>query len=624
MDERRWLELVQKLQPLAEAHPRAYRLRVAALTALGYGVIAGGLLALIALGVGAVLLALHGFGILVLRFLIPIGALLVVLGRSLRVRIDPPEGFPVGRSETPELFAMIEEVRSIIRSPKVHTLLVDGDLNAGVSQVPTVGGLFQTRNYLVLGLPYLALLSADELRAVIAHELAHLAGAHGRFGARIYRLRATWERLLEGLEERGSVWTGLTRRFFEWYVPYFSAYTLPAARAHELEADAAAAAAGGDAAGTSLVASALGGRWLGDTYWPTLFERTLDEPKPPAAYDPMAQQIWRARKATSDLADWYQRLLTAESDPTDPHPPVAERLARLGTDPQRALALAQERDGPSALEHYLPAVRARLIADLDRSWQRSVASEWAEHYRQAQDEKAELAQLDRAETLSVEERLQRAQLTETFHGADAALTQYRELVDTEEDGQARLAIGRLLLAREDDEGLLWLDQAAKRDWQIVLPASALAYSYLRERGRDEEAEAYERRLEQQVELLEAAEKERSEVTLDDRLDRPDLPIEQLELVRNAVAAENEVAAAYLARKHTHHLNHESPFYVLGVVPRSYARATKGDSTGAALAARLADAIPVSVHCLVVTLHKGDQVTQRLARIEGASLLGETK
>lgn len=284
MDERRWLELVQKLQPRAEAHPRAYRLRVAALAALGYGVIAGGLLALIALGVGAVLLALHGYGILLLKFLIPIGALFVVLGRSLRVKIDPPEGFPVDRSETPELFAMIEEVRGIIRSPRVHTLLVDGELNAGVSQVPTVGGLFQTHNYLVLGLPYLALLSADELRAVIAHELAHLAGAHGRFGARVYRVRATWEQLLEGLEERDSVWTGLTRRFFEWYVPYFSAYTLPAARAHELEADAAAAAAGGDAAGSSLVASALGGRWLGDTYWPALFERMLDEPKPPAAF----------------------------------------------------------------------------------------------------------------------------------------------------------------------------------------------------------------------------------------------------------------------------------------------------------------------------------------------------
>jgi Zn-dependent protease with chaperone function len=624
MDERRWLELVHKLQPLAEAHPRAYRWRVAALAALGYGFIAAGLLALIALGVGAVLLAFHGFGILVLKFLIPIGALLLVLGRSLRVKIDPPQGFLVDRPEAPELFGMIDEVQSIIRNPKVHTLLVDGELNAGVSQVPTLGGLFRTRNYLVLGLPYLALLSAEELRAVIAHELAHLAGAHGRFGARVYRVRATWERLLEGLEERESVWTGLARRFFEWYVPYFSAYSLPAARAHELEADAAAAAAGGDAAGSSLVTGALGGAWLGDTYWPALFERMLAEPRPPAAFDPMVHAIWQARTGPSDLADWYQRLLTAETDPTDPHPSLAERLNRLGFDPMQALVLAQERDGPSALERYLPAVHARLVADLDRNWQTSVEEEWAEQHRNAQDAKDNLARLERADALSVEELLERAELTEMFRDTDATLARYRELIDTEQDGQARLAIGRLLLAREDDEGLRWLDQAAESDWQTVLLAAAFACSYLHEHGRDEQAEPYERRLEQQVELLEAAEKERSEVTVDDWLDWPDLPSEQVELVRDAVAAESEVAAAYLVRKHTHHLNDESPFYVLGVVPRSYARATKADSTGVALAERLAEAVPLSAQCLVVTLQQRNKVTRKLAQVEGASLLGETK
>src|SRR6476646_3736146 len=147
MDETRWLQLVQKLEPVARSHPRAYRWRVRALAALGYAFIAGALLVLLALGGRAVLLARRGYGILVLKLLIPIVALLVVFGRSLNVKIDPPEGVPLTRPEAPELFAMIEEVRGIVSSPKVHTLLIDGDLNAGVSQVPTVGGLFRVRNY---------------------------------------------------------------------------------------------------------------------------------------------------------------------------------------------------------------------------------------------------------------------------------------------------------------------------------------------------------------------------------------------------------------------------------------------------------------------------------------------
>jgi tetratricopeptide (TPR) repeat protein len=627
MDETRWLQLVQKLEPVARSHPRAYRWRVRALAALGYAFIAGALLVLLALGGLAVLLARRGYGILVLKLLIPIVALLVVFGRSLNVKIDPPEGVPLTRPEAPELFAMIEEVRGIVSSPKVHTLLIDGDLNAGVSQVPTVGGLFRVRNYLVLGFPYLALLSAEELHAVVAHELAHLAGAHGRFGARVYRVRATWEKLLVGLEERKSTWTALARSFFEWYVPYFSAYTLPAARAHEVDADAAAAGvAGNETAGSTLVIGALGNHWLQDSYWPAVFKRMLDEPAPPAAFDPLAQEIWRARGGPADVAAWYKRLLAAEADPTDPHPSLAERLTSIGCDPRRALALARERVGPSALEHYLGAARSRLVAELDHNWKKSVRLEWVEQHRQAENEKPELARLEHASALPLEELVQRALLTEKFRDADAALARNRELLDTEADAYARLTIGRLLLARGDDEGLRWLDQAAERDWQTVLVASLLANSYLGEHGRDEEAEGYWRRFEQQSELLEKAENERAGITLDglDRLDRPDLPREQFELMRDAVAAESEVAAAYLVRKHTQYLDDESPFYILALVPRSYKRATKSDSTGANLTERLANSASLPAQCLVVTLRENNEVTRKLAQVEGASLLEETK
>jgi Zn-dependent protease with chaperone function len=562
--------------------------------------------------------------VLLLKLLIPIAALLAVVGRSLYVRIDPPEGLPLDRAEAPALFELIEDVRAVVGSPAVHTLLVDGDLNAGVSQVPTLAGLFRTRNYLVLGVPYLALLSADELRAVVAHELAHLAGAHGRFGARVYRVRATWMKLLEGLEQRESAWTEPVRWFFGRYVPYFEAYTLPAARAHELEADTAAAAAAGSlTAGATLVVSALGARWLEEEFWPALSRRVLDEPSPPASYSLIAQEISEARAGPSDPARWYRRLLAADGDPTDPHPPVAERLASLGCDPEQALASAREPADSPALA-YLAGAQTRLVADLDSAWRTSVAVEWAEQHSQAREEKEELAQLEGADALSVGELVQRAQLTETFRGGDDALARYRELLGTEEDAGARLEIGRLLLARDDDEGLRWLEQAAERAWQFVLLANALAYDYLLEHERQAEAEAHLLRCEQQAELLERAESERSEIGLDDRLDSHDLPDDLLERVRDALAAEGEVAAAYLVRKHTEHLDRERPFYVLGVVPTSYTRALKADPTsGLPLAPRLAERIPLpEVEFIVVTLQERSAIARRLAQIEGASLLGD--
>mgnify|MGYP000028159323 CR=1 FL=1 len=46
------------------------------------------------------------------------------------------------------------------RGPRVHEVLLDGELNAGIVQNPRAGGLLGSRNYLVIGLPCLAALSA--------------------------------------------------------------------------------------------------------------------------------------------------------------------------------------------------------------------------------------------------------------------------------------------------------------------------------------------------------------------------------------------------------------------------------------------------------------------------------
>jgi hypothetical protein len=53
----------------------------------------------------------------------------------------------------------------------------------------------------------------------------------------------------------------------------------------------------------------------------------------------------------------------------------------------------------------------------------------------------------------------RAQLTERFRRGERALSRYRELVDSANDAPARFALGRLLVERDDERGLRWLDEA---------------------------------------------------------------------------------------------------------------------------------------------------------------------
>jgi Zn-dependent protease with chaperone function len=621
MDEERWQALVRHLEPEARANPAAYRRKVLLLAALGYAFIGTLVLVLLALAVLVVVVALSGPG-LALKFLIPIGALLYVIGRSLYVKFPPPPGLPLKRGEAPELFRMIDEVRKQIRGPHIHEVRIDGDTNASVVQVPRLAGVFGSRNYLLLGLPYLDALSADELRAVVAHELGHLSHAHGRFGAFVYRVRQTWFNLLEALELRRSLWTGLIRRFFVWYVPYFNAYTFPLARAHEFEADdAAAEVAGREPTGACLVKGMLAARWAEETYWPQVYRRALQEPSPPqTAYAPMAEEIARAAHGEK-VESWYRQLLEVETDPYDTHPSIAERLAHLGIAPEEALRFARQDGAPSAASTYLGAAEADIVAAVDRSWREEVAAGWSEQHVEALRNRQELEQLEARADLSADDALKRAQLTEMFRSEDEALARYREVLDTENDAAGRSSIGHLLLGRDDDEGLRWLDESMERDPEAVLPACQIAYGYLRDRDRDDEAQRYRERAERQANVFEQAADERSRVSIEDRLEPADLSPELQARLREQVAWHEEVAEAYLVRKRTDHLDDTRPFYVLALVPKSGFRTAwrEADDDAEALEERVARDVSLPGDFIVAKVGRKSPLGQHLAQVEGARL-----
>jgi hypothetical protein len=73
----------------------------------------------------------------------------------------------------------------------VDDVIIVDDLNAAVQQRPKWGLFGPSTHSLLRGAPLLPMMSADEVRAVIAHEFGHLSYAHGRMGASVYRLDHT-------------------------------------------------------------------------------------------------------------------------------------------------------------------------------------------------------------------------------------------------------------------------------------------------------------------------------------------------------------------------------------------------------------------------------------------------
>ena len=231
--EQRYKALIERLQAQAREAPQAYRTRVMLLASLGYAVL--GLILLVALGlpIGIVIALLAsggGFDPWVIYLLLPQTVFAAMVVRALWLRFDAPSGYRLAPGEAPGLEAQIERLRLAAGAPPLEAVVIDSDLNAGAASMPRLLGLLGDHHYLVIGLPLMRLLDAAELSAVIAHEFGHFRGGHGRFSGWIYRVRISWYRLVEAMARGGGMMSRLFLKFFEWYVPYFNAYSFVMAR----------------------------------------------------------------------------------------------------------------------------------------------------------------------------------------------------------------------------------------------------------------------------------------------------------------------------------------------------------------------------------------------------------
>ncbi len=188
---------------------------------------------------------------------------------------------------------------------RVDSVSVSAEFNACIVQTPSWGIFGNYRNHLEIGLPLAMVLTTDELKAVIAHEMGHLSQAHGKFGAWIYRQRVTWHALESKFSNPVGIFDQILGAFYGWYAPYFYAYSFVLARNHEYVADRAAANVTSAAAiGAALTKLELAGRFLSEVFWKRLYdqvERQPDPPYMPHAVDAASIQSSRAAVGAAGL-----------------------------------------------------------------------------------------------------------------------------------------------------------------------------------------------------------------------------------------------------------------------------------------------------------------------------------
>lgn len=570
MTQDEFIRLVREAEEEIGTRAGRYKLKLALFAAFGYVVIFAILGTLIAILGGALAAATISTGLAILliksKLLIPLLIMAWVLVKSLWIRFEEPEGYRLPRKDYPELYREIDRLRRELKALPIHQVLLTSELNAMVVQTPRLGVFGWQHNTLVLGLELLLILSPEEARSVVAHELGHLSKNHSRFGGWIYRVRASWGRIMEAFREAESFGARLLRRFFDWYTPRFAAYSFALARMNEYEADAVAARlTSPDATLLALVNTNVTGPYVDETYWRWYFgkaDRMREPDHPPFAG--LAQFLPANPQSREAILQRIREAMQHETAYDDTHPALKDRIAALKAKP----AVPHPAGENNAAAAWLGGRYRQVVADFDAQWLANNQEHWRERFQYVQSSLAKLTELEvrPREELEEQELWNLAAWTEEFRDDVDPLPLYEAYQQRyPEEAAAAFVIGRIRAARDDEACLPQLEKAAESP-ELTVQACEVAYMFLHGKERPEQAERWRERALRQMELDEQAEAERRSVSPNDPLIAPEMPQELRTNLKHQLLNSGFVRQAWMARKQVE-LRPEDPVYIVAFKPK---------------------------------------------------------
>ena len=549
---------IRRLEAFAAAKPGLYKFQVALLAALGYVYLLFVVLILLAIVVATLIYARLNW--LVIKFLwIPLVLVGIVL-RSLWITLPEPDGAELQREQAPALFDLIHEVTTKLNGPKIHHVLVNGDFNASVVQIPQFGMFGWNSNYLVIGLPLLRAFTPGEFRAVLAHEVGHLSGKHGRFSGWIYRVRQSWIQVLTRIHMERHYASFLFEPFLNWYAKYLNSYSFVRARAQERHADEyAIEMTGREVTAVMLARLDVKQKGLTEHFWPNFFRQSKVEPKAPR--DPFEQMLSGVEKPIGPVnaQKWFFEALRVPTGYGDTHPALADRLAAIGYPKDSPVVaglldavLKADEQKESAANYYLRDLPEDFVPRQNRLWREQLVQAWNESHAQSNEAKRQLAKLEaeaERRPLTVEEQWQRVALLSQVQDDTATVPLLQAILrDHPDHVGAHFALGAILLDQQNAEGVDHLEKAMQLNPATTGEASTRLAGFYFEQGNKELAETFRKRAAEHQEKEERLREQALNFSARDTL----LPHELSEVVLKEIQAQLDkvrgLSEAFLFRK----------------------------------------------------------------------------
>ena len=509
--------------------------------------------------------------------------------RGLTLRLPGAEGTRLEESQAPRLFRLLAETCRSLDAPPVDEVRLSPARLLEIHHKPfdRMAVLGHAKTVVIAGLPLLEEISPQHLRALVAHEVAHLATHRRRLGGQMLGLRARLEMIRQTAEEsalRRGFWGRIPDEMLLAIVDKMQqrllAETFPAARQHEAEADAIAATiAGRDFALSALLRERIAGHALTRKFQEECMRLAETCSEPPEDLFERRAEAARGAFGESEIHTWLRAELERKDDLSQSHGPLWDRLRMLGcrveslTDFHDLLAQIRPQDelGETAARYFLGDTTETMRARFFREWAGHQAADWRKRFEVFEALRGTAARWENGpneDGESVEGLWQTAMAIGNTRSWRAALPVAKRILETcPEHADANLLIGQLRLEDDDASGIEFIERAMKSESRVVPVACTLAARYLEERGQRDASGEYQKRCEQYRKDQQAMTEPRAHVRSTDVFYPAGCTAATSEALRRAVERNHShVRAAYLLRKQVS-AGDERPLYVLGIERR---------------------------------------------------------
>ncbi|MFP8780746.1 M48 family metalloprotease [Hydrogenophaga sp. RWCD_12] len=449
------------------------------------------------------------------------------------------EGFKVLRADAPLLYKELDQLAKALDAPQIDEVLLDGSLNAGAYESRGFLSMIGVRRTLILGLPLLRLLNKAEARAVIAHELGHFSGRHGRLGHWIYLVRAKWMAYLYLADAEDSTIASLRQVLADHFLPGFLTRSAAWSRRCEFEADAVAASVPG--AGRELV-SALTKLLVVHSTSKTDLARHLAHlqkatPEAPDNYWEIVATL-AASKVAKPFDVSSVSSLAEPSHPDNTHPPVNERALAIGVDVQVPDWTSFEAAG----EALLGSDWAKLYRQSNENWRSRNKNTWRlQHLRMASIGDADDT------TLAPEHRTLR-QLTrdDEAQWSDDTLNALRDFEGAHVGFPlASYVLGVALLNRGLSEGARFVRKAIKADPHLAIRGYEVLLGFYYLHGRPSQVRYCHEQLQLASDRIQRPSASIGSILLNSKLSSLEGPTAKL--LRRSLSGEEDIDGLWVVR-----------------------------------------------------------------------------